>query len=113
MAYYLSGRPAQGRYFRQSAFVDVRDVIQNAESAAVRIAVGAWGVGSVFPSPRPNYHSSFADKENNNNIEGLKDKRVDEIIDRYDVEFDEAKRVELLRELDSLLANSSGHLALV
>ena len=70
------------------------------------VAVGAWGVGSVFPSPRPNYHSSFADTQNNNNIEGLKDKRIDEIIDRYDVEFDEAKRVVLLRELDSLLANS-------
>jgi microcin C transport system substrate-binding protein len=41
--------------------------------------------------------------ENTNNISGFKNKRVDEICDAYDLEFDPAKRVALLRELDGIL----------
>jgi microcin C transport system substrate-binding protein len=69
-------------------------------------AVGAWGAGSVFPSPRPEFHSETADVENTNNISGLKDKQVDAIIDQYDVTFEPEKRVELLKQLDGLLTNS-------
>jgi len=65
--------------------------------------VGAWGVGSVFPNPRPEYHSEMADMENTNNISGLKDKRVDEIVEKYDVTFDPKERTELLKQLDGLL----------
>ena len=67
--------------------------------------VGAWGAGSVFPSPRSNCHSETADVENTNNITGLKDKRVDDVIERYDVSFDSNQRIELLKELDGLLAS--------
>ncbi len=64
-----------------------------------------WGAGSVFPIPRPEYHSSTADVENTNNISGFKNKRVDQICDEYDVTFDANKRAALLRELDTLLTN--------
>ena len=67
--------------------------------------VGAWGAGSVFPSPYSVYHSSMADIENSNNITGLKNPRVDEVIERYDVTLDSNQRIELLKELDGLLAN--------
>ena len=66
---------------------------------------GGWGVGSVFPDPRPEYHSSTADVENTNNISGFKNKRVDEISDEYDITFDTNKRTRLLRELDNILTN--------
>jgi microcin C transport system substrate-binding protein len=66
---------------------------------------GAWGAGSVFPDPRPEYHSSTADIENTNNISGFKDKRIDELADQYDVEFDPSKRAALLRELDAILTS--------
>jgi microcin C transport system substrate-binding protein len=69
------------------------------------LASGGWGAGSVFPDPRPEYHSSTADVENTNNITGLKNKRVDQICDAYDLEFDPAKRTALLRELDGILMN--------
>jgi microcin C transport system substrate-binding protein len=68
-------------------------------------AVGAWGAGSVFPNPRPEYDSETADVENTNNITGLKDKRVDEIIERYEVNFNPDERAELLKQLDGLLAS--------
>jgi len=70
-----------------------------------QLVSGAWGVGSAFPDPRPEYHSSTADVENTNNISGFKDKRIDEICDAYDVEFDPRKRAALLQELDSILTN--------
>jgi microcin C transport system substrate-binding protein len=69
------------------------------------LVFGAWGVGSVFPNPRPEYHSSTADVQNTNNISGFKNKRVDEICDQYDVEFDAAKRVAMIRELDGILTS--------
>jgi len=65
----------------------------------------AWGVGSPFPEPRDNYHSSGADVPNNNNITGMKNKRIYEICDQYDAEFDLNKRVALIRELDGIVAN--------
>jgi microcin C transport system substrate-binding protein len=71
---------------------------------------GAWGVGSVFPNPRPEYHSSTADVMNTNNISGFKNKRVDEICDQYDVEFDPAKRAALIRELDGILTSQYHYL---
>lgn len=66
---------------------------------------GAWGAGSVFPTPRTEYHSEAADTLNTNNISGFKDKRIDDILDKYDVEFDAAKRAALLRELDGILTS--------
>jgi len=67
------------------------------------LASGAWGAGSVFPNPRPEFHSETADVQNTNNISGFKDKRIDEITDQYDREFDASKRTLLLRELDGIL----------
>jgi microcin C transport system substrate-binding protein len=66
---------------------------------------GAWGQGSVFPTPRTEYHSESADQLNTNNISGFKDKRIDQILDQYDVEFDFDKRAALLRELDGILTS--------
>jgi microcin C transport system substrate-binding protein len=68
--------------------------------------VSAWGAGSVFPEPRPEYHSETADVEDTNNISGFKDKRADELIERYDITFDPKERTELLKQLDGVLANS-------
>ena len=42
---------------------------------------------------------------NTNTITGVKDKRLDQILDIYDVEFDQHKREALIRELDGILAN--------
>ena len=43
--------------------------------------------------------------DNTNNISGFKDKRIDEICDAYDHEFDPAKRATLLQELDGILTS--------
>jgi microcin C transport system substrate-binding protein len=69
------------------------------------MASGAWGVGDIFPDPKPEYDSSTADVLNTNNITGLKDKRIDKICAEYDVEPDPIKRAALLQQLDGLLTN--------
>ena len=65
---------------------------------------GAWGAGNVFPDPKPEHHSS-TDIPNTNNISGFHDKRIDQICEQYDLEFDPAKRAVLLQELDGILTS--------
>lgn len=66
---------------------------------------GAWGVGDIFPDPKPEYDSSTADVQNTNNITGFKDKRIDKICDVYESEPDPGKRAALLHELDGILTS--------
>jgi microcin C transport system substrate-binding protein len=69
------------------------------------VASMGWG-GLLFPNPETSWHSSLADVNNNNNITGFKDKRVDELLNAYDREFDQQKRVAIIREIDGILANA-------
>ncbi len=61
--------------------------------------------GLLFPNPESGYHSKYADKKDNNNIWGLKNKRVDKICEANNLEFDIKKRIKLIQELDSILIN--------
>ncbi|NQV41189.1 MAG: hypothetical protein HQ506_02445 [Candidatus Marinimicrobia bacterium] len=63
-----------------------------------------WG-GLVFPNPETSLHSSLADQDNNNNISGFKSERVDELLEEYDVTFDQARRVEIIREIDGIYSD--------
>ena len=67
------------------------------------LTYGAFGSGSVFPTIRAEYHSEGADVNNTNNISGFKDKRIDQLTEQYDKEFDLAKRGAIVRELDGIL----------
>jgi microcin C transport system substrate-binding protein len=84
-------------------FVDPETQFKMMMQRQFELVYGAWGAGSVFPDPHPEYHSSTADIQNTNNISGFKNKRIDELCDAYDEEFDAGKRVAILRELDGIL----------
>jgi microcin C transport system substrate-binding protein len=62
--------------------------------------------GLLFPNPETSLSSKLADQLNTNNITGFKNARVDQILELYDKEFDEQKRIALIRELDGILANA-------
>lgn len=62
-----------------------------------------WGA-LIFPNPETSFHSKLADQIDNNNITGVKNKRIDELCDLYDVEFDQQKRVAIIREIDGIVA---------
>jgi microcin C transport system substrate-binding protein len=68
------------------------------------VSVG-W-VQGTFPDPEALYRSDFADVPNSFNVTGLKDPKVDAILDQYNREFDQQKRVQLIRQLDGILANT-------
>jgi microcin C transport system substrate-binding protein len=69
------------------------------------VAYMAWG-GLVFPNPETMWASRLADVPNNNNLTGFKDQRVDALLPVYDREFDQQKRVGIIREIDGILANA-------
>ncbi len=64
----------------------------------------AWN-GLVFPNPETSLKSSLADENNTNNISGFKNDRVDELLVEYDVTFDQARRVEIIREIDGIYSD--------
>jgi microcin C transport system substrate-binding protein len=71
----------------------------------------AWG-GLVFPNPETSYASSLADQKSTNNITGVKNKRIDELLPIYDREFDPKKRITIIREIDGILASEHHYILL-
>jgi microcin C transport system substrate-binding protein len=61
----------------------------------------AYG-GILFPNPESSLHSKFADQNNNGNIWGFKNARVDEICDQYPLMFDPGDRIKAVREVDGI-----------
>jgi microcin C transport system substrate-binding protein len=60
-----------------------------------------WG-GTTFPNPEGSMHSKYADKLENSNITSMAVPRIDELSVKYEEEFDVAKRIKMVREIDSL-----------
>lgn len=61
--------------------------------------------GELFPSPEANLKSELADQKNTNNLTGFKSAKADDIIAKYNSEFDLDKRIALLRELDRIVTS--------
>jgi microcin C transport system substrate-binding protein len=61
--------------------------------------------GLLFPNPETSYKSTLADANSTNNVTGIKNQRIDQLLDVYDREFDTQKRIEIIREIDGILAN--------
>jgi len=70
-----------------------------------KVLGGVKFTSTPFPPPEEHYHSKFADKKNTNNIWGFKNKRVDQICEEYNKEYDLKNRIKLIQELDSIVTN--------
>lgn len=88
----------------QIKYMDGNAMWKNLMERNFTIYMQAWN-GLVFPNPETTLHSSLADESNNNNISGFKNERVDELLDEYDVTFDQARRVEIIREIDGIYSD--------
>ena len=66
----------------------------------------SWG-GLLYPNPKSSFHSELADVPNTNNLSGFKNSRADELIEKELVTFDQAERVKIIQELDSILVASN------
>ncbi|MHC4599015.1 MAG: extracellular solute-binding protein [Planctomycetota bacterium] len=84
------------------AQVDWRTTYKKVGERNFTITWQNWGA-ILFPNPESSWMSELADKPNNNNLPGYKNKRVDELSNKEKETFDLAERVRILREVDSLI----------
>ncbi len=66
------------------------------------MATMAW-TGLLFPNPESSFHSNLADVHHTNNITGVKNSEIDEILEKYREMFDLNERIEAIRKLDGIL----------
>ena len=88
----------------QIKYIDGNANWKNLMERNFTIYMQSWG-GLVFPNPETSLHSSLADENNTNNISGFKSERVDELLVEYDVTFDQARRIEIIREIDGIYSD--------
>ena len=62
-----------------------------------------WGA-LLFPNPETSWRSNLADQDNNNNIPGFKNARVDELCKQYNLVKSWDERKAITKEIDSLVA---------
>ncbi len=99
--------PIQEMYKQYGIDLQIKFVDQNTEwklkmDRSFDIGYERWG-GLLFPNPETSFLSKLADQNDNNNLYGFKNKRVDEICALYDKEFDAKKRIEQIREVDKIV----------
>ena len=85
----------------QIKFIDYNSMIKNVNARNFKIAVLGY-TGLIYPNPEGSLRSTLADQKDNNNVWGFKSDRVDELLDEYDICFDQNRRVEIIREIDGL-----------
>lgn len=86
----------------QLKFEDGNAITKNIAERNFTLTWANYG-GLTFPNPESSYSSKLADQNDNNNITGIKNARIDQIIDEYAVAFDVPTRVRLIKELDGIL----------
>ena len=60
-----------------------------------------WG-GIIFPNPITDLSSEAADFKNSNNWAGIKDKKIDSLIAKYDFAYSKQEQINILREIDKI-----------
>jgi len=70
--------------------------------------VAGWG-GLRYPNPQTSFSSSSAKSDNSTNWPGISDPRIDEIILKYNKEFNRAERIKLIREIDKIATDYIGY----
>jgi microcin C transport system substrate-binding protein len=71
----------------------------------------AW-TSSLFKDPEPMWSSAEADRPSGDNIAGLKDPRVDALIEKQKTVFDLATRNQICREIDAILCEQAPYVLL-
>ena len=88
----------------QIKFIDYNTMIKNVNARNFNICLLAYS-GLVYPNPEGSLRSTLADQNDNNNVWGFKSPRVDELLDEYDVCFDQQRRIEIIREIDGIFSD--------
>ncbi|MBL8007735.1 MAG: ABC transporter substrate-binding protein [Ignavibacteria bacterium] len=70
--------------------------------------VAAWG-GLRYPNPQTSFSTSSAKAENSTNWPGISDPRIDELIEKYNREFDRKERIKIIRQIDKIATDYIGY----
>lgn len=84
---------------------DGNTIFKNMMERSFNITWVNWG-GLVYPNPETSLSSKLADAAENNNVEGFKNARVDELLKVYDTTFSRAEQVKIIREIDQIVTES-------
>lgn len=82
--------------------IDSRTLMKKVDERKFNLHFQSWGA-ILFPNPVGSWSSKLADKAHNNNLPGFKDKRVDELIEKYNTTFDRAEQIKIVQEIDRII----------
>ena len=85
----------------QIQFIDYNTMIKNVNARNFNVCMLAYS-GLIYPNPESSLRSTLADQEDNNNVWGFKSTRVDELLDEYDICFEQQRRIEIIQEIDGI-----------
>ena len=88
----------------QIKFMDYNTIIKNVNARNFNICMLGYS-GLVYPNPDSSLRSTLADQNDNNNVWGFKSTRVDDLLDEYDICFDQKRRIEIIREIDGIFGD--------
>ncbi len=88
----------------QIKFEDWPTTIKNVDARNFDVFYFGYG-GLLTPNPETSLKSDLADKSDNNNIQGIKNERIDQLCDEYDKAFDIKDQVRIIREIDSITSS--------
>jgi microcin C transport system substrate-binding protein len=89
----------------QIKFMDYNTMIKNVNARKFNVCLLAYS-GLIYPNPEGSLRSELADQNDNNNVWGFKSDRVDELLDEYDICFDQKRRIEIIQEIDGLFSDT-------
>ncbi len=81
--------------------MDWNSIIKNIDERNFQI-FGYGYSGLITPNPETSLKGSLADQNNNNNIQGFKNARVDELLPIYDTTFSVAGQIKIINEIDAI-----------
>lgn len=81
--------------------MDWNSIIKNIDERNFQIFSYGYS-GLVTPNPETSLQGSLADKNDNNNIQGFKNARVDELLPIYDTTFNVAEQIKIINEIDKI-----------
>jgi microcin C transport system substrate-binding protein len=85
----------------QLKFEDWATTIRNIDERNFNVFSFGYS-GLSTPNPETSLLSSLADKNNNNNIQGVKNARIDQLCKIYDTTFDTRQQIKIIHEIDSI-----------
>lgn len=92
----------------KKAGIDLQIKLQDGNAITKNVAERNFNItwanygGLIDPNPKSSLQSDLADKNDNNNITGFKNSRVDQLIVEYDTTFDMTRRIDIIKEVDKI-----------